>query len=114
MKLSLEEVEKYANEIIKLSNEARTVRNKDEVDGSRAAEIKSILYSDWCSRFESLALAKYAFKAIYMHKDEWSTDDEFYLSEVLEKHSTKDDVIYDLEATILCILDSVKSDIEYF
>lgn len=114
MKLSLNEMIKFAKEIISLSNEIRTVRNKDDVNTSKAAEIKFILYNDWCGRFESLELAKYTLKAIYMHKDEWSTDDEEYLSSVLEGHPMKDDAIYDLEATMLCILYNVKSDVEYF
>ena len=114
MKLSLNEMIKFAKEIISLSNEIRTVRSEDDVNTSKAAEIKFILYNDWCGRFESLELAKYTLKAIYMHKDEWSTDDELYLSDILEKHLTKDDAIYDLEATMLCILYNVKSDVEYF
>lgn len=114
MKISLNEMVEYGKEVISLSNKVKTARNKDEVDNSRAIEIKSILYNDWCSRFESLELAKYTFKAIYMHKDEWSTDDEYYLSEIIEKHLTKDDIIYDLEATMLCILYYAKSDVEYF
>ena len=114
MKLTLNEMINYAKEIIRLSNEVRTVRSEDDVDTGKAAEIKFILYNDWCGRFESLELAKYTLKAIYMHKDEWSTDDEEYLSSALEEQPMKDDAIYDLEATMLCILHNVKSDVEYF
>ena len=114
MKLSLNEMIKFAKEIISLSNEIRTVRNEDDVNTSKAAEIKFILYNDWCGRFESLELAKYTLKAIYMHKDEWSTDDEEYLSGILEEQPMKDNAIYDLEATMLCILYNVECDVEYF
>ena len=114
MKLSLNEMIKFAKEVISLSNKARTVRNKDEVDNSKAAEIKFILYNDWCDRFESVELAKYTLRGIVAHKDEWSKDDELYLSSILEEQPTKDDAIYDLEATMLCILYYTKSDVEYF
>ena len=113
-KITLEEMKEYAKEIIKLSSKVSTVRNKDEVDASRAVEIKSILYNDWCNRFESLELAKFSLQAIIADKDEWCRDDSDFLQDILDEVPMKDDVIYDLEATMLSILYGTKSDIEYF
>ena len=113
-KITLEEMVEYAKEIIKLSSKVRSVKDKDNIDNIRSAEIKSILYNDWCKRFESLNLAKFALQAIIADKDEWGRDDAIYLKDILDEVPMKDDAIYDLEATMLCILHHIESDVEYF
>ena len=113
-KLTLEEMKEYAKEIIKLSGKVRTIKDKDNIDNIMSAEIKSILYNDWCKRFESLELAKFSLQAIIADKDEWCRDDSDFLQGILDEVPMKDDAIYDLEATMLSILYGIRSDIEYF
>lgn len=111
-KISLEEMIKYAEEVIGLADSVCTVKNENEVDCKRASEIKRVIYDDWCSRFESLALAKYTLRGIIAHKDEYWEDDTTYLEEVLKYR--KDDTIYELEATILAVLNYTNDDIKYY
>lgn len=113
-KITLKEMIDYANDVIELTNKVYSVKNTDVVNTEKASELKCILYNDWCKRFESLNLAKFALKAILADKDEWCRDDEIFLKDILEEHPMKDDVIYDLEATMLAILKCIDDDLEYY
>ena len=53
-------------------------------------------------------------QAIIADKDEWCRDDSDFLQDILDEVPMKDDAVYDLEATMLCMLYGTKSDIEYF
>lgn len=112
-KLTLKEITDYAKDVIELTNKVYTVKGIDTINTEKASELKCILYNDWCKRFESLNLAKFALKAILADKDEWCRDDEIFLKDILEEHPMKDDTIYDLEATMLAILKYVDDDLEY-
>lgn len=116
MKLSLEEMIEYSKEIVYYYRNKYNL-SSDEKDTmiTRTREIKSKLYDDWCKRFDSVELAKFCLRAILADKDEWSRDDEIYLEELLNKDiDTRYDIVYDLEATMLSVLQLRHTDIKYF
>lgn len=115
MKLSLEEMIEYSKEVVYYYRNKYNLSN-DEKDTmvTRTREIKSKLYDDWCKRFDSVELAKFCLRAILADKDEWSRDDSIYLKEILDEVPMKDNAIYDLEATMLSILQLRHTDIKYF
>jgi hypothetical protein len=116
MKLSLEEMIEYSKEIVYYYRNKYNL-SSDEKDTmvTRTRELKSKLYDDWCKRFDSIELAKFCLRAVLADKDEWSRDDEIYLEELLNKDiDTRYDILYDLEATMLSILQLRHTDIKYF
>lgn len=115
-KISLEEMIEYSKEVVYYYRNKYNLSN-DEKDtmATRTREIKSKLYDDWCKRFDSVELAKFCLRAILADKDEWSRDDEIYLEELLNKDiDIRYDILYDLEATMLSILQLRHTDIKYF
>ena len=115
-KISLEEMIEYSKEVVYYYRNKYNLSN-DEKDTmvTRTCELKSKLYNDWCKRFDSIELAKFCLRAILADKDEWSRDDEIYLEELLNKDiDTRYDILYDLEATMLSILQLRHTDIKYF
>ena len=115
-KITLEEMIKYSKEIVYYYRNKYNL-SSDEKDTmiTRTREIKSKLYDDWCKRFDSVELAKFSLRAVLADKDEWSRDDEIYLEELLNKDiDTRYDILYDLEATMLSILQLRHTDIKYF
>ena len=115
-KITLEEMIEYSKEVVYYYRNKYNLSN-DEKDTmvTRTREIKSKLYDDWCKRFDSVELAKFCLRAILADKDEWSRDDEIYLEELLNKDiDTRYDILYDLEATMLSILQLRHTDIKYF
>ena len=114
MKLSLEEVEKYAEEVVYYyRNKYNLSDDEKNTMATRTREIKSKLYDDWCKRFDIVELAKFCLRAILADKDEWGRDDEIYLEELLNKDiDTRYDILYDLEATMLSILQLRHTDIK--
>ena len=115
-KISLEEMIEYSKEVVYYYRNKYNLSN-DEKDTmvTRTRELKSKLYNDWCKRFDSIELAKFCLRAILADKDEWSRDDEIYLEELLNKDiDTRYDIVYDLEATMLSILQLRHTDIKYF
>nr|DAN71896.1 MAG TPA: hypothetical protein [Caudoviricetes sp.] len=115
-KITLEEMIEYSKEVVYYYRNKYNLSN-DEKDTmvTRTREIKSKLYDDWCKRFDSVELAKFCLRAILADKDEWSRDDEIYLEELLNKDThTRYDIVYDLEATMLSILQLRHTDIKYF
>lgn len=115
-KISLEEMIEYSKEVVYYYRNKYNLSN-DEKDTmvTRTRELKSKLYDDWCKRFDSVELAKFCLRAILADKDEWSRDDEIYLEELLNKDiDTRYDILYDLEATMLSILQLRHTDIKYF
>lgn len=115
-KISLEEMIEYSKEVVYYYRNKYNLSN-DEKDTmvTRTRELKSKLYNDWCKRFDSIELAKFCLRAILADKDEWSRDDEIYLEELLNKDiDTRYDILYDLEATMLSILQLRHTDIKYF
>lgn len=113
-KITLKEMVDYAKEIVKLCNTVETVKSDEEIELRKKSELKMILFSDWCKRFESKELAKFALNAIISDKDEWGRDDSEFLEDILGEVPMKNDAIYDLEATMLTILYYVHDDAEYF
>ena len=116
MKLSLEEMIEYSKEVVYYYRNKYNLSDDEKVAmATRTREIKSKLYDDWCKRFDSVELAKFCLRAILADKDEWSRDDEIYLEELLNKDiDTRYDILYDLEATMLSILQLRHTDIKYF
>lgn len=115
-KITLEEMIEYSKEVVYYYRNKYNLSN-DEKDTmvTRTRELKSKLYNDWCKRFDSIELAKFCLRAILADKDEWSRDDEIYLEELLNKDiDTRYDILYDLEATMLSILQLRHTDIKYF
>ena len=115
-KISLEEMIEYSKEVVYYYRNKYNL-SSDEKDTmvARTREIKSKLYDDWCKRFDSVELAKFCLRAILADKDEWSRDDEIYLEELLNKDiDTRYDIVYDLEATMLSVLQLRHTDIKYF
>lgn len=115
-RITLEEMIEYSKEVVYYYRNKYNLSN-DEKDTmvTRTRELKSKLYNDWCKRFDSIELAKFCLRAILADKDEWSRDDEIYLEELLNKDiDTRYDILYDLEATMLSILQLRHTDIKYF
>lgn len=114
-KISLEEMIEHAN-VVRYYYKHEYGFSSDEAAEmtTKIRELKSKLYDDWCGRFESLALAKFTLKAVLADKDEWGRDDSIYLKEILDEVPMKDNAIYDLEATMLSILQLRHTDIKYF
>lgn len=116
MKLSLEEMMEYSKEVVYYyRNKYNLSDDEKNTMATRTRELKGKLYDDWCKRFDSVELAKFCLRAILADKDEWSRDDEIYLEELLniDVH-TRYDIVYDLEATMLSILQLRHTDIKYF
>lgn len=115
-KISLEEMIEYSKEVVYYyRNKYNLSDDEKNIMATRTREIKSKLYDDWCKRFDSVELAKFCLRAILADKDEWSRDDEIYLEELLNKDiDTRYDIVYDLEATMLSILQLRHTDIKYF
>lgn len=115
-KISLEEMIEYSKEVVHYyRNKYNLSDDEKNTMATRTREIKSKLYDDWCKRFDSVELAKFCLRAILADKDEWSRDDEIYLEELLNKDiDTRYDIVYDLEATMLSILQLRHTDIKYF
>ena len=115
-KISLEEMIEYSKEIVYYyRNKYNLSSDEKDTMATRTREIKSKLYDDWCKRFDSIELAKFCLRAVLADKDEWSRDDEIYLEELLNKDiDTRYDILYDLEATMLSILQLRHTDIKYF
>jgi hypothetical protein len=115
MKLSLEEMIEYSKEVVYYYRNEYNLSNEEKTEmATKMRELKSKLYDDWCKRFDSVELAKFCLRAILADKDEWSRDDEIYLEEILDEVPMDDDAIYDLEATMLSILQLRHTDIKYF
>lgn len=116
MKLSLEEMIEYSKEVVYYyRNKYNLSDDEKNTMITRTREIKSKLYDDWCKRFDSVELAKFCLRAVLADKDEWSRDDEIYLEELPNKDiDTRYDILYDLEATMLSILQLRHTDIKYF
>lgn len=115
MKLSLEEMMEYSKEVVYYyRNKYNLSDDEKNTMVARTREIKSKLYDDWCKRFDSVELAKFCLRAILADKDEWSRDDEIYLEELLNNVHARYDIVYDLEATMLSILQLRHTDIKYF
>ena len=115
-KISLEEMIEYSKEVVYYyRNKYNLSDDEKNIMATRTREIKSKLYDDWCKRFDSVELAKFCLRAILADKDEWSRDDEIYLEELLNKDiDTRYDIVYDLEATMLSVLQLRHTDIKYF
>ena len=114
-KITLKEMTDYAKDVRYYCKHEYSFSDDEKAEmDMKMCELKCILYNDWCKRFESLNLAKFALKAILADKDEWGRDDAVFLKDILEEYPMKDDAIYDLEATMLCILNHIESDVEYF
>lgn len=115
-KISLEEMIEYSKEVVYYyRNKYNLSDDEKNTMATRTREIKSKLYDDWCKRFDSVELAKFSLRAVLADKDEWSRDDEIYLEELLNKDiDTRYDILYDLEATMLSILQLRHTDIKYF
>lgn len=115
-KITLEEMIEYSKEVVYYyRNKYNLSDDEKNAMATRTREIKSKLYDDWCKRFDSVELAKFCLRAILADKDEWSRDDEIYLEELLNKDiDTRYDILYDLEATMLSILQLRHTDIKYF
>lgn len=115
-KITLEEMIEYSKEIVYYyRNKYNLSNNEKDTMATRTREIKSKLYDDWCKRFDSVELAKFCLRAVLADKDEWSRDDERYLEELLNTDvHTIYDIVYDLEATMLSILQLRHTDIKYF
>lgn len=116
MKISLEEIIEYSKEVVYYyRNEYSLSNDEKNTMVTKMRELKSKLYDDWCSRFDSIELAKFCLRAVLADKDEWSRDDEIFLEELLNKDiHTRYDILYDLEATMLAILYLRHTDIKYF
>ena len=115
-KISLEEMIEYSKEVVYYyRNKYNLSDDEKNTMITRTREIKSKLYDDWCKRFDSVELAKFCLRAVLADKDECSRDDEIYLEELLNKDiDTRYDILYDLEATMLSILQLRHTDIKYF
>lgn len=115
-KISLEEMIEYSKEVVYYyRNKYNLSDDEKNTMATRTREIKSKLYDDWCKRFDSVELAKFSLRAVLADKDEWSRDDEIYLEELLNKDiDIRYDILYDLEATMLSILQLRHTDIKYF
>lgn len=115
-KITLEEMIEYSKEVVYYyRNRYNLSDDEKNTMATRTRELKSKLYDDWCKRFDSVELAKFCLRAILADKDEWSRDDEIYLEELLNKDiDTRYDILYDLEATMLSILQLRHTDIKYF
>lgn len=114
-KISLEEMIEYSKEIVYYyRNKYNLSSDEKDIMVTRTRELKSKLYDDWCKRFDSAELAKFCLRAILADKDEWSRDDEIYLEELNKDIHTRYDILYDLEATMLSILQLRHTDIKYF
>ena len=115
-KISLEEMIKCSKEVVYYyRNKYNLSDDEKNTMATSTREIKSKLYDDWCKRFDSVELAKFCLRAILADKDEWSRDDEIYLEELLNTDvHTRYDIVYDLEATMLSILQLRHTDIKYF
>lgn len=115
-KITLEEMIEYSKEVVYYyRNKYNLSDDEKNTMATRTREIKSKLYDDWCKRFDSVELAKFSLRAVLADKDEWSRDDEIYLEELLNKDiDTRYDILYDLEATMLSILQLRHTDIKYF
>lgn len=115
-KISLEEIIEYSKEIVYYyRNKYNLSSDEKDIMVTRTRELKSKLYDDWCKRFDSVELAKFCLRAILADKDEWSRDDEIYLEELINTDiHTRYDIVYDLEATMLSILQLRHTDIKYF
>ena len=114
-KITLKEMIDYANDVRYYYKHEYSFSNEEKAEmNTKMCELKCILYNDWCKRFESLNLAKFTLKAILADKDEWGRDDAIFLKDILEEYPMKDDTIYDLEATMLCILQYIDDDLKYY
>lgn len=114
-KITLEEMMEYSKEVVYYyRNKYNLSDDEKNTMATRTREIKSKLYDDWCKRFDSVELAKFCLRAILADKDEWSRDDEIYLEELLNNVHARYDIVYDLEATMLSILQLRHTDIKYF
>lgn len=114
-KITLKEMTDYAKDVRHYYKHEYSFSGDEKVEmDMKMRELKCILYNDWCKRFESLNLAKFALKAILADKDEWGRDDAIFLKDILEEYPVKDDAIYDLEATMLCILQYIGDDLKYY
>ena len=115
-KISLEEMIKCSKEVVYYYRNEYSLSNDEKAEmATKMRELKAKLYDDWCKRFDSVELAKFCLRAILADKDEWSRDDEIYLEELLNKDiDTRYDILYDLEATMLSILQLRHTDIKYF